>query len=140
MLFSCNFQQNGKKSRLNKVYNDLNIPLAGHELRASLENDLKLISEGRKTKEEVLSVQLAAYEDAYAKVDRSLSVFYQRMTEFYGSGNQDDVTLPQGNIVESVTKCPGKRFNDVFRLFWLAEVHTAFFFHIINQSKLVKVI
>ena len=65
------------------VYADLAIPLAGHELRASLEMDLKRIERGELTKEQVLEQQLHAYEQAYVKVDRCLDLFYQRMTQFY---------------------------------------------------------
>ena len=90
------FQPNPLGIALVTAYGDLSIPLAGHQLRASLENDLKRICDGQATKDDVLRTQLNAYEEAYTKVDRSLDLFYQRMTQFYGEGNRDPVQLPQG--------------------------------------------
>ena len=90
------FQPNPLGIALVTVYGDLSIPLAGYQLRASLENDLKRICDGQATKDDVLRTQLNAYEEAYTKVDRSLDLFYQRMTQFYGEGNRDPVHLPQG--------------------------------------------
>ena len=46
------------------------------------------------------------FKEAYIKTEQNLERFYERMTEFFGAGNRDLVSLPQNNTAEPISKCP----------------------------------
>ena len=91
------------------AYEALEIPLADHKLRSSLEKDLVKIENGAKQKSLVLQEQIEAYKEAFSKTKENLQRFYEILREFFGPGSNEQVVLPINNPVDSIALCPACR-------------------------------
>ena len=94
------------------AYEALEIPLADHKLRSSLEKDLVKVENGNKPKSLVLQEQIEAYKEAFSKTKSNLERFYQILRGYFGPGSDREVVLPQNNPVDSIALCPACRQMD----------------------------
>ncbi|BFZ03791.1 hypothetical protein BsWGS_06828 [Bradybaena similaris] len=88
-------------------YDSMGYEMSKPNLRAELEADLKLICEGRKTKEEVLSMQIQKYKEVFIeacrqaqKLDEALSQYLGQAQSLPDNGGQTD------NYPSVVMICP----------------------------------
>ena len=79
-------------------YEDMGFTMSKPDLRANLEADLKLICEGRKAKQQVLTEQLAIYERIFVESERKV----QMLIDAFGrhTANVPVPALANGNAIQ----------------------------------------
>ncbi|KAI8796900.1 DNA topoisomerase 3-alpha [Biomphalaria glabrata] len=90
-------------------YDNMGYEMSKPHLRAELEADLKLICEGKKTKEEVLRVQIQKYKEVFIEACRQAQKLDEALSQYLGEAQpvatSEAVTDATTSIVMKCPKC-----------------------------------
>jgi DNA topoisomerase III len=86
-------------------YELMNLKLAEPKLRAGLEEDLKLICEGRKNPREVLAEQIVKYKECYQIIAREAQNLDRAISLRFNEAPREAANIPNNTIIE-LFKCP----------------------------------
>ncbi|XP_059167505.1 DNA topoisomerase 3-alpha-like isoform X3 [Physella acuta] len=90
-------------------YESMGYEMSKPNLRAELEADLKLICEGRKTKEEVLSVQIQKYKEVFIEACNKAQKLDEALSQYLGEVQETPQTAGEvattTSVVMTCSKC-----------------------------------
>ncbi|KAH9499590.1 DNA topoisomerase 3-alpha [Bulinus truncatus] len=90
-------------------YDSMGYTMSKPHLRAELEADLKLICEGRKTKEEVLSVHIEKYKEVFIEACRQAQKLDEALSQYLGEAQTiatpEVITDATPSVVMNCPKC-----------------------------------
>lgn len=89
-------------------YDSMGYEMSKPNLRAALEEDLKAICEGRKTKEEVLQIQINAYKNVFIDASRNVEKLDEAMTKYFGQAAQVVPDEMVASVGEPIFECSCK--------------------------------
>lgn len=90
-------------------YDDMGFEMSKPHLRAGLEKDLQLICEGRKSKEDVLQVQVQNYKDVFIEACRQAQKLDQALSNYLGEAqatiDNEEMSTASSSIVMKCPRC-----------------------------------
>lgn len=87
-------------------YDAMGYAMSKPHLRAELESDLKLVCNGKKTKDGILSVQIQKYKEVFIEAVRQAMKIDEALSSYLGAAQPyTETALPEYQIVKPCNKC-----------------------------------